>query len=64
MPRQWCIDLKQAATIAKPSTLFELIRQIPPAESDLATELQRMVDHYQLEAIIHLVDIVSSYHEP
>ncbi|MBW4460808.1 MAG: response regulator [Nodosilinea sp. WJT8-NPBG4] len=62
MPADWLQRLKQAATIAKPGAIMDLIGQIPSHEPILAAELRRMVDQYQLEAIIHLVD-TATHHE-
>ncbi|MBD2108713.1 hybrid sensor histidine kinase/response regulator [Nodosilinea sp. FACHB-13] len=62
MPADWLQRLKQAATIAKPGAIMDLIGQIPSHEPVLAAELRRMVDQYQLEAIIHLVD-AATHHE-
>ncbi|MBD1876016.1 response regulator [Nodosilinea sp. FACHB-131] len=61
MSVDWLQQLKQAATIAKPGTILSLIGQIPSNEAILAAELRRMVDQYQLEAIIHLVDTATHY---
>ncbi|HEY9646185.1 MAG TPA: ATP-binding protein, partial [Chroococcidiopsis sp.] len=62
MPTEWLQHLKQAATIAKPGAILALIDQIPPHEATLAAELRRMVDQYQLGAIIQLVD-TATHHE-
>jgi signal transduction histidine kinase/FixJ family two-component response regulator len=56
MPPEWLLSLQQAATIARPSTILSLLRQIPPESAPLAAELKRMVQQYQFEAIIQLVD--------
>ncbi len=62
MPTEWLQHLKQAATIAKPAAILALIGQIPPHEATLAAKLRHMVDQYQLEAIIQLVD-TATHHE-
>ena len=58
MSSQWLKQMQQAATIAKPAPLISLIAQIPPEHLALATTLRQMVDRYQFESIIQLIERV------
>lgn len=59
MSCKWFNQLKEAATIAKAAFIVALISQIPQREHILPAELKRMVNSYQFESFIHLVEAVS-----
>ncbi|MGB3496445.1 MAG: ATP-binding protein [Elainellaceae cyanobacterium] len=63
MSQEWLQQFKHASTIARPATLFELIDQIPPEATTLAETLRGMIQQYQLEKIIYLVDSAIKDHE-
>lgn len=61
MPYKWFNQLKEAATTAKAAPILALMSQIPQQEHILSAELKRMVNSYQFESILHLVEAVTNY---
>jgi PAS domain S-box-containing protein len=54
MPRDWVVDLYQAALCVDDSRILELIEQIPETEKNLASALTDLVDNFRIDIIIDL----------
>lgn len=61
MPRDWVVDLYQAALCVDDSRILELIKQIPETEENLARTLTDLVDNFRIDIIIDLTQ--ASYDE-
>ena len=59
MPREWLLELHQAAEVVDNKYLRELIDEIPPTKSDLAEILLDLMESFRVDKIISLVEEIS-----
>ncbi|NJS09514.1 MAG: response regulator [Microcoleus sp. CSU_2_2] len=57
MPKDWVVDLYQAAICVDDSRILELIEQIPDTELNLANALTDLVDNFRVDIIIDLTQL-------
>lgn len=57
MPKDWVVDLYQAAICVDDSRILELIEQIPDTELNLANALIDLVDNFRVDIIIDLTQL-------
>jgi two-component system, sensor histidine kinase and response regulator len=57
MPKDWVVDLYQAAICVDDSRILELIEQIPDTELNLANALTDLVDNFRVDIIIDLTKL-------
>ncbi len=60
MSSEWITQLHYLASAADAKQLDRLIEQIPPKHSNLAQNLQKLIDNFGFEEIVDLVDNYSS----
>jgi light-regulated signal transduction histidine kinase (bacteriophytochrome)/DNA-binding response OmpR family regulator len=56
MPREWVVQLNQAALALNHEPIMELVGQIPQTETNLITTLTNWVDNFRLDIIINLTE--------
>ena len=56
MPREWVVQLNQAALALNHERIIELVEQIPSSETNLITNLRNWVDNFRLDIIIDLTE--------
>jgi two-component system, sensor histidine kinase and response regulator len=54
MPREWVVQLNQAAQALNYERIIELVEQLPQSETNLITNLTNWVDNFRLDIIIDL----------
>ena len=57
MPPNWLADLRQAASQLRGKQVVQLIQQIPPEKSAIASRLQTLAENYQFDEIVRLLDV-------
>ncbi|HEY9850259.1 MAG TPA: response regulator [Leptolyngbyaceae cyanobacterium] len=57
MPREWRLEMYNAATTCSDDMVLELIQQIPAEKADLAKTLTHLVDNFQFGVIIKLTQV-------
>lgn len=56
MPREWVVQINQAAQALNHERIIELVEQIPQSETNLITTLRNWVDNFRLDIIIDLTE--------
>ncbi|MCC3414518.1 MULTISPECIES: PAS domain S-box protein [unclassified Microcoleus] len=57
MPRDWVVDLYQAALCVDDNRILQLIEQIPETEANLANALKDLVENFRIDIIIDLTQL-------
>ncbi len=57
MPKDWLVNLYQAAICVDDSGIMELIKQIPESEVNLANALTDLVENFRIDIIIDLTQL-------
>ena len=57
MPKDWLVNLYQAAICVDDSGIMELIKQIPESEATLAKALTDLVENFRIDIIIDLTQL-------
>ncbi|WP_293157462.1 MULTISPECIES: PAS domain S-box protein [unclassified Microcoleus] len=57
MPRDWVVDLYQAALCVDDNRILQLIEQIPENEANLANALTDLVENFRIDIIIDLTQL-------
>ena len=56
MPAEWLMALHEAASHLKRKKVTQLIQDMPPEKSEIAAKLQTLVENYQFDEIVRLLN--------